>query len=1106
MKKFKILTTVTSLIAASAMMIGTAPMAYANAYQNGRTSTRTASHILGGNMVGRTKYRVSIGEQTNQAITVRNKLKAGWGGRECRNQKFWGAYKATGTYSGRDSFIDSFNYGGVQMIVKAMGNWDSGSYPFGSDSDWSDYLQHAPGNVQAMINSGQNSSWSSGCMYKDGDKKNPPPERKDLGGYATFKEQLDFDKFELASESVLTQHTISPEYIQLNNYIQGTDGYPYGIAYDKEDKPSDGHVDNRNERINKEDRGGNVVITPFGELLDRIFQSRAGNMQDRFYKYKQLYQKVGNPAGSVEETNRLLAQLQAEAEQATARTKRIHTSITPPPDHKINEMLAKGGIEKIVRVGKKQSINYPSAVKNFYWRRVHHTFTKVKRCDEIRVPVTNDKGKVIGKKPAWSSKGLESPHLKLGDRVDNTNVKVGVNANGWRIVSDCPEFGKEAEQGNGPAHEAREEGTPSRGGWNFAGHEPSSVAQYESRAGVDIREDGENSYYSYRKEHNLPNLVAHLSRMSNHVRSENGDDDNEISTSYWDADSTCDINKDSENFLNSHPKLGLEFKLEKLVDNMNYSLDKLTVWYNADFNRKYNKNHLTDEQREALNDKDYVNRYTKSLHTAADDEDFKRYIGRLYYTSDEYGYKVYDLDYSNAQSLNLDSNDSKYLGDLKQVVDSGSSKVSHAVFLTGCWVEVMNAAQVTYNKQSFTPILHYYILNIMCNKKDYENYRSHYPEFGFDGPYQEKNNDSSNRFEASMQSPIFYDKGRTTGKGVFPRMAELLAEKNQLPGWVAGYDFDSILNGKEERKSVLDLYSDNYTGEKDPVYSKECPFDCVNQGTGNEEMKNNIGTYFHPFGNGTLKRQGILETPTDTKGNLAKSSKNSADMTFFRNNYWNTFRPDIWTPQNEYSITYEDAHGKKNAKRTVIIRNDAPTPWKDPITAELQGSYDNVKFFDILNGRLGATKDIIDPQTSPSSSIVGRYGKPVSNVSTGAITAVVNGQVNHFRIRAPWASEPDKPIRLNIRWEYDTKNAGIVIKTFGGVYESVDEGNPILTSKQIISDGKCDMTVTGGYKPTDEKNYKYTGAQTVDAVDSKLDGADDFARALLIRFVRASAE
>lgn len=725
---------------------------------------------------------------------------------QCQGGVVWYAYF---TFNTTPVVLTSGGY--VIANPGKPGNWPGG---YGGDHPWwNDYYQNY---LVPNFGAGDN-GWVAGCRLEPANS---------YGWYDTTDVAYD-----LASKSTVNRKQLDTCFIQFDNSATGTDGYPKTVAgYSKEDSPSDGHIAG----------GGNVVVTPYGELVDSLESSR-----------------YAHGAGSKDETNRNYNELTSAVEAACKRTDNTTTSITIPTNHELSTALAKGGIEKIMKTGKKQSISYPTAENKWYWRKV----TRIMR------------------------------HYR-----------------------DCG--GRDAV--------------------NMDGH-----------------------YFTCQKG----------------THAENNDPVTEWKPEGWQSDNG------------------------------------------------YHQNHP----------------------------------GRLlsYYCHDT------------------------------------GRQTSGAEYSTGCWNNVKSQTTVKYNAISFFPILHYYILNILCNKTDYETYRSYYSEFGFTGGYTEYKQDSTNRFQASMQSPIYYDNGTTvTGRGEFPRMAEFLTSKGKLAGWhYAGTDDHSIMK----------LYS-NYSGEKDPLYSKECPFDCVPEGTSNAAIAGNVGNGTNNKYNPALNRQGVKETPTDTKGKLQDESKVSADMTFFRNNYWNTFRVDAWTPKSQESVKYDG----NLAKRTIVTRNEDATPWKKSNGASLQGfrQGDTNHYVDILNpGMAGGAP--LGTQTSPSASKIGTYGSS-SGTSEGATTAVTNGQINDFRIKAPWASDAQMPIRFNIRYEYDVKNSATVVAGFKGT--GANGEIPALTTVYATSDGKCDATVTGNYKNTDDKNYQYTGAGTTDEIDRKLDDSDEFARAALIQFIRATAE
>lgn len=773
---------------------------------------------------GTVRYRADIGNEKGNgggnANAVIRKLIASKGeGFKCQNGVVWYAYFPNGnpvvTSPGGSAFAD----------VHLNGNWDGGVG--GGRPEWGAYDGYlrskyvditGPYGTQTVLASNHGMGWLAGCLMVPADT---------YGWYDTTEVAYD-----LASKSTVNRKQLDTCFIQFDNSATGTDGYPKTVAgYSKENSPSDGHIAD----------GGNVVVTPYGELVDSLESS-----------------KYAHGAGSKDETNKNYDELTSAVEAACKRTDNTTTSITIPTNHVLSTALAKGGIEKIMKTGKKQSISYPTAENKWYWRKVTRTIRHYRDC---------------------------------GGRD-------AVNIDGHYFT---------CTQGKLPSGDPN----PPVTGWHPEG---------------------------------------------------------------WQSDNG------------------------------------------------YHQQHT----------------------------------GKLL------SYYCYDT----------------------------GRQTTGAEYSTGCWNNVKSQTTVKYNAISFFPILHYYILNILCNKTDYETYRNYYAEFGFTGKYTEHKQDSTNRFQASMQSPIYYDNGTTvTGRGEFPRMAEFLTSKDKLAGWhYAGTDDHSIMK----------LYS-NYSGEKDPLYSKECPFDCVPEGTSNAAIAGNVGNGTNNKYDPALNRQGVKESPTDTKGKVQDESKVSADMTFFRNNYWNTFRVDAWTPKSQESMKYDG----NLAKRTIIIRNEDATPWKKANGASLQGKAQGASsYVDVLNPNMTSTKHV-STQTSPSSSEIGVYGNS-SGTSEGALTAIMNGQVNDYRIKAPWASDAQMPIRFNIRYEYDVKNSATVVAGFKGT--GANGEIPALTTVYATSDGKCDATVTGNYKNTDDKNYQYTGAGTTDEIDRKLDGSDEFARAVLIQFVRATAE
>lgn len=392
---------------------------------------------------------------------------------------------------------------------------------------------------------------------------------------------------------------------------------------------------------------------------------------------------------------------------------------------------------------------------------------------------------------------------------------------------------------------------------------------------------------------------------------------------------------------------------------------------------------------------------------------------------------------------------------------NGDGFATQGEYLNGCWNDVKNKVTVSYTRNSWTHVNHYDILNVLCDKADFEAFRDIIGNAGY-GSVSDNSVAGSHRFQGSLVSSVSGD----ANAGQIPRMSKTLADAGRLKDWDSG--------------KVNAMYA-SYNASKDPVYTKECPFDCVSDpGTGQAKTNGasaNIGT------NGaTSGRTGVKVNPSDGNGAPSNKITNGADMTFFRNNAWNRITTDVWYPANTDGIRY---NGSK-AKSTIIRRDPSGTPW-GPNGARLESNGTDV-FPTVKAGGLGT-------QTSPSAATPGTY-------SNGTVT-VLNGQRNDFRIRAPWASDPGKPLKFNVKWEYDVDNTATILVSSNGQGDSIAPGFGQTTAK---SDGKCDSTHHGSYRPNDNGVHDNTGAGTPDLTDLGFDGSDNLDRAFTVLFVRATSD
>ena len=391
----------------------------------------------------------------------------------------------------------------------------------------------------------------------------------------------------------------------------------------------------------------------------------------------------------------------------------------------------------------------------------------------------------------------------------------------------------------------------------------------------------------------------------------------------------------------------------------------------------------------------------------------------------------------------------------------GDASTSQAEYLNGCWSDVKNKVTVSYTRNSWAHINHYDLANILCDKEDFEAFKNLIGNAGFDS-MSDNSVATSHRFQGSLVSSVSSDANR----GQIPRVSKTLADNNRLLGWDSG--------------KVNALYA-SYDASKDPVFTKECPFDCVSDSGSGQAGKNGANGNVQQTG-AASPRSGVKVNPSDGDGKLSNRLTNSADMTFFRNNAWNKLTTDIWYPADTDGVRYPG--GK--AKSTIIRRDPSGTPWG------LNGARmetDGISVFpNTKNGALGT-------QTSPSQAASGTY-------SNGTVM-VLPGQHSEFRIRAPWASDPGKPLKFNIKWEYDVNNTVNVLTTSSGQGDAIAPG---FGDSSAVSDGKCDGTYHDNYRPNDKGVHDNTGSGVPDNTDVGFDGSDDLDRAFTILFVRATSD
>lgn len=466
---------------------------------------------------------------------------------------------------------------------------------------------------------------------------------------------------------------------------------------------------------------------------------------------------------------------------------------------------------------------------------------------------------------------------------------------------------------------------------------------------------------------------------------------------------------------------------------------------------------------------------------------------------------------------------------------------------------------------SWIHIWHQDFMNILCDKNDFNNYKTALSDmYGTDIPdiYTDisKVSDGS-KYQGQLKSPIidseFISKYNVSDTWEpFDRVLYTVSTPitgNKLDMANAFTNIKSVVGDTSaatlltKAKSVNSAYNtDNfirwynsaaYDASLDPVYTKECPYDCTDDAGGTASSSNDnvvngrTEDGASPSAIGLKKKSddratggdndndyGVRVRTTDSKGNLKDPTEdvNTANMTFFRNNTWNRFRVDIWYPIFKDGLTAASASdsirgisetkGSQTAKSTTIIRNNG-TPWYIKGTDSGSGFATEMKVIKSLdNGDSidGSNARLFNPEINKITP--GNQISLDSVTARGANVVELPYEATAFAIRSMWATDPNiGKLEFNIKWEFDSKN-NLDVPTKFTVGNTADSVSSTSTPQYAISDGKCYGNQNKG------QSYDYdlinlfhdnTGAGTIDNLDKEFN--DNFGK-FTIQFVRSTAE
>lgn len=411
---------------------------------------------------------------------------------------------------------------------------------------------------------------------------------------------------------------------------------------------------------------------------------------------------------------------------------------------------------------------------------------------------------------------------------------------------------------------------------------------------------------------------------------------------------------------------------------------------------------------------------------------------------------------------------------------------------------------VANNLQSFHTIMVQDFMHVNCNKNDLDKYidkvRAKYGENVIQSVTSEK-------LSGEIVSKPQYPDAAGNVIEPFGRALTVLGDGNAATGY-------TVSNPGSTGFSAID-YTTNYYNTsngtiRDPFYTKECPFDCVDTSTTTSGNAINNVRDANVDGNAKADRNyGVKVRAADEKGNLPSDSTNTAIMTFFKNNAKNAFTVDVWHPvETQGSVTW---NGSKAISTTILSNVDATGKNdSDDVTRNGTPWVINNK---VLTNMSAGSKQLFNVSTDNVGTNLSRL-TAANNV--GAHQMTLSGQVNEFTIKSPWASEAGKPLRFNIKWEYEANNkvmvpARFTIKANGlHVNHTADTVNYDTVAIDAKVDGQCySNALNTGETNTQTAFHDNTGYGSKNDLDTGYhDGGSEkypFGH-FEVNFVRATAE
>lgn len=439
-------------------------------------------------------------------------------------------------------------------------------------------------------------------------------------------------------------------------------------------------------------------------------------------------------------------------------------------------------------------------------------------------------------------------------------------------------------------------------------------------------------------------------------------------------------------------------------------------------------------------------------------------------------------------------------------------------------IKSYNAAvkPVSNRLQSIYSVAYQDFVNINCNQQDFEAFvnsiNAQQASMGI-APDKRLTIQSSTKFNGVAKTGVITTADVPTLSEIVPRvLGSTMANGRRINGLdiksVTGKDNPTI-DGQSwtQYRMTNGRYNIGYNADKDPVYSKECPFDCTADPRANRTNASNVDK---TNANATDIANGAygVRVKAQNGNGTAIHEANTANMQFFRNNEWNEFKVDLYSPVAGSNAPGQVSYNGGAAKSTVINRNENGTPWYSPkgqLLTEMQGKRD------------GSWKTIFDGDHSYYLSHKDTESMPTQLQSSTANTDDMGhrvfgvqwpGQVNEFRIRSVWATENGTPLKFRFKWEYDaTAHVTVPDKI-----SFIGNGDPAGATTEVdyktveaTVDGKC-LSQQNTLNPspnTTTLNHDSSGSGTPNVDDRRFEAPDYGLNGrgwISITFVRATAE